>query len=196
MKAALTALALVFIPACDAATEADVATPPEGLASAATPILPTVAEMAAPPAPGGIGCSPKEAPIFACNLTNGKRVAVCSGGGRSAQYRYGSTIRELAIDGGEFGYQMYSGGGEGQIVFVNQGYRYVVFSRVVRTNFAPGEPNYPAVTDGVIVLRGDKFVGMQLCDDPAALPVQLDAASAVWERQDDLFTGETERADR
>jgi hypothetical protein len=195
MKPAFAALPLALLAACDAGTEPDVSPAPEGTANAATPSLPTVAEMAAPPAPGGIGCSPKEAPIFACNLGNGKRIAVCSGGEYSAQYRYGSSTPELVIDGGEFGYQMYSGGGEGQIAFNNEGFRYVVFSRMVRTNFTAGEPNYPALTDGVIVLRGEDFVAMHLCDDPAVLPIQLFTADAVWERQEELSTGETIRAD-
>ena len=156
---------------------------------------PEVAALAAPPSAGGVGCSVQETPIFACKLTNGKRVAVCGSGEWLGHYRYGSAKPELALDGGRYAYAMYSGGGESQIEFTNDGHRYIVFSRMVRTNFTPGEPNNPAMSDGVMVFRGDNLIAMQTCSGGDMLPVQLSSANAIWEDEGELFTDETMRAD-
>jgi hypothetical protein len=152
------------------------------------------AEMDAPSKPGGVGCASEESPIFACKLANGKRVAVCGLSEWIGQYRYGGSKPELVINGADYSHVMYSGGGESQIAFDHRGYRYIVFSRVVRTNFAAGQPNDPAISDGVVILRGKKFVEMQLCNDANVLPVS-GAANVIWEDQQELFTTETVRAD-
>jgi hypothetical protein len=197
VKAAILFTMLVLLAACNADTDPAkvpaVALKAPTLATA--PEIRTVAEMAAPPKPGGVGCAMEETPIFACNLANGKRVAVCGLGEHIGQYRYGGSKPELVLNGADYAYQMYSGGGESQIAFSSRGYRYILFSRMVRTNFSAGEPNYPAITDGLIVLRGDKFVGLHLCSDPNGLPTQIDSANAIWENQQELFTDETRRAD-
>ena len=186
------AFAVCLLAACDTRSAPEVAEP---TASPSIPAPKSVADLAAPPAQGGIGCKADEVSIFVCDLDNGKRVAVCGAGEWSGRYRYGKSIPELELDGGQYAYTMYSGGGEGQIVFDNAGYRYVVFSRMVRTNFRADEPNYPAMSDGVLVLRGKEFIDLQLCEGPDTLPVQLDAANAVWEDAGELFTDETIRAD-
>ena len=186
---------LILLCACDAGAEPNTALPPAVQTQSAVSANSTVTEMAATPATGGIGCSVEEVPIFACNLENGNRVAVCGLGEYVGEYRYGNSKPELTITGGEFANVMYSGGGESQIAFTNAGYRYVVFARMVRTNFTAGEPNYPAMSDGIIVLRGESFVEMQLCDGPTSKGLNVNAANAMWERQEELFTLETIRAD-
>ena len=199
MRAIAACLALAGLAACSDAGAEDVPvsspkSSPEPVAEA-TSEEPGVARLAAPSMPGGFGCASDETPVFACGLDNGKRVAVCSTGERQGQYRYGGDRRELQIDGGEYAYAMYSGGGGGQIAFENAGHRYIVFSRMVRTNFAPGEPNDPAMSDGVIVLRGADFVGMHLCEGGDTLSIQVSPANGIWEDQGELFTDETIRAD-
>lgn len=121
-------------------------------------------------------------------------MAVCAAHGR-AQYRYGGTQPELVLDGGELGIVPYSGGGEAQIAFSNGAYRYVVFSRMVRTGFGPDGHNDPAISDGVLVLKGGQVADLHLCADADGLPVQYDAAQRVWQDRGALFTEETTRAD-
>ena len=195
MRIFAVVLALAGLAAC---SEPDAASAPASSAEPvveATPEAPSFAELAAPPSSGGIGCASGETPVFACDLPNGKRVAVCGLGEHLGRYRYGGESPELQIDGGEYAYAMYSGGGESQIAFENEGHRYIVFSRMVRTNFTPGEPNDPAMSDGLMVLRGDDVVALNLCEGGNMLPVQVFAAQEIWGESDQLFTDETIRAD-
>ena len=67
---------------------------------------------------------------------------------------------------------------------------------MVRTNFAAGEPNNPAISDGVMVLDGEKVIGLQLCDDADTVSIDYDLAEAHFPRADELFSWETDRADR
>ncbi|MEX0341579.1 MAG: hypothetical protein AB3N06_03245 [Erythrobacter sp.] len=142
-----------------------------------------------------VACNAGEETVFGCKVASGKRVAVCAGDNGRTYYRFGSDRPELEIEGGAWTHAAYSGGGEAQIAFENAGIRYIVFSRVVRTNFAPGEPNYPAISDGVIVLDGEKVIGLQSCIDPDEVPIDYDLAEKHFPRADELFTFETERAD-
>lgn len=152
--------------------------------------------------PGGItsGCDTADAEIFSCQLENGRRVAVClasTGEGRHAQYRYGAVgkaaelVLPVAGEKGEparYANVMYSGGGEQQIVFTSGDYRYTVFSRVVRTNFTPGETNDPAISDGLMVQRGDKRIAFHSCEYTDDLkPVDLDRAKSVMTAEPELL---------
>ncbi len=148
-----------------------------------------------PPARAQVACTESEEPLFSCKVENGKQLAVCAAESGNVQYRYGKAEAELVLDGGEWARAAYAGGGEAQIAFANDDHRYIVFSRMVRTNFAPGEPNIPAISDGVIVLRNDEVLSVQVCDDPDLLPVQYDAAERALPLADELFTYESGRAD-
>ncbi len=154
---------------------------------------------AAPEAPDTMArtmvCGEGGETVFACRVASGKRITVCANPKGGAQYRFGEDRPELTLDGGTFAQAAYSGGGEAQIEFTGKGTRYVVFSRVVRTNFAAGEPNDPAMSDGVIVLEGERVIGMQLCSGADTQPVDSTLAEARLPRADELFTYETERAD-
>ena len=143
-----------------------------------------------------VGCGSKEKVIFSCNTANDKRIAVCSAPGGPVRYRYGAAGSEIELEATGWASVPYSGGGEAQIAFANGNTRYIVFSRVVRTNFEPGEPNDPAISDGVVVLRGDDFLALQQCDDAKVSSVDVNALEALLDRSDDLFTGETTRAER
>ncbi len=122
-----------------------------------------------------VACSRRERTLFFCEAGR-KQIAVCgvsdAQGKPQAQYRYGSDTAEIVLNGGRFASVPYSGGGEGQIEFVNGATRYIVYSRTVRTNFEPGEPNDPEFTDGVMVVRGGKVLSdMQCTGEPQSVDV-------------------------
>jgi hypothetical protein len=67
---------------------------------------------------------------------------------------------------------------------------------MVRTNFTEGEPNNPAIRDGVIIMRGGAFVGLRLCEGgQAKMPLNFGAARRAMGEPGALFTDETIRAD-
>lgn len=140
-------------------------------------------------------CAADETPIFTCTFRDGKRVAVCGAGEWNGRYRFGGSTLEIEINGGQYANTMYSGGGEAQIAFDNVDTRYIIFSRMVRTGFDEDGNNVPAISDGIVIERGGKFLDIKLCEGPDPLPVQYDAANAVWEDEGELFTEETNRAD-
>ncbi len=123
-------------------------------------------------------CQPREDIIFSCRLENGKSASVCGtnrgAGAVVAQYRYGQAGQRPELtwpdaDGADrltFASVPYSGGGEAQLQFRRGDHQYIVYSRVIRTNFKVGEPNDPAMQDGVIVRRGDEIVARHACADP------------------------------
>lgn len=205
MRKPITICALFLVAACsDEPTPAADPVTPQIQASSGTMVQPEASseannsgfgEMAAIPAGGAIGCSPDEEPVFACNLDNGKRLAVCATGSETVEYRYGGAKSELVLSGGAWANAAYSGGGEAQIAFENGDTRYIVFSRMIRTNFEAGEPNDPAMSDGVIAERAGKVLAVRTCDDPNVVAIQYSAAEKVLPQADDLFTNETERAD-
>ena len=121
----------------------------------------TMEEMAQP-----VACAQDERTLFFCEAGR-KQIAVCgvndAKGKPTAQYRYGSDTAEMVLAGGRFANVPYSGGGEAQIEFLNGSTRYIVYSRTVRTNFAPGEPNDPEFTDGVMVVRGGNVLSDKQC---------------------------------
>ena len=153
--------------------------------------------MAAKGAADVVECQKGEDRIFSCKTDGGKRIAVCASAAGKVDYRFGAAKPELVLAGGQYASVPYSGGGEQQIAFDNGDVRYVVFSRMVRTNFTPGETNDPAISDGVIVLRKDKVLSVLACGgpDPDPMPVQTALAERHMKRQDELFTYESERAD-
>lgn len=146
-------------------------------------------------------CGAKETPVFSCTVRGGKIASVClakGDDGEFAQYRFGrpDAAPELVwpTDGNgqiEWASVPYSGGGEAQLSFAIGDVRYVVYSKVVRTNFTAGEPNNPAMTDGVMVLRSNKVAASLACDGTALLPIDIDAAQAHLAEANDLFTYDT-----
>lgn len=157
---------------------------------------PAAAETSEAPAQGSakVACAADETPIFSCKFRDEKRVAVCGVSEWHGRYRFGRDTAELELNGGNYAYTMYSGGGEGQIAFDNGDTRYIVFSRMVRTGFDENG-NRPAISDGIVIERGGRFVDIKLCDDPDMIPLRNEAANAIWEDEGELFTDETIRAD-
>ncbi len=144
----------------------------------------------------GAQCAEGEEAVFSCKLANGKHVSVCGNlETKFAQYRYGAAGKApdlvwpaKAADGKlDWASVSYSGGGEAQISFARGDTRYVIYSRVVRTNFTAGEPNNPAVEDGVLILKGGKQLADLKCDDGDVKPVDYDRAGKFADKADDLF---------
>ena len=150
--------------------------------------------------PATSACAETEGTVFSCKIRDGRTIAVCvqrdEQGREYAQYRFGQSDEppELAWPRSfeERGMQRasvpYSGGGEAQLSFVRGEIRYVIYSRVIRTNFAAGEPNEPAFEDGAYVYRGDNRVSSLPCAGEADRPVSVAMAERFAEQQDDLFT--------
>ena len=121
-------------------------------------------------------CGETEEKVFSCIMKSGKHASVCvtgEGDAQFAQNRFGQVgepaelVWPASADAGVLGYKSvpYSGGGEAQISFTRGDTTYVVFSRVIRTNFEPGEPNYPQIDDGIMVQRNRATLGELLCEN-------------------------------
>lgn len=188
-KPALVACALALGAACGSAPQQ-----PDAPPVAPRPAPSADPAPAAPPAPrasGSVDCTPRESTIFSCAMPGGKRLAVCVTEAGVAEYRFGRDVPELTLQGGTWSNVAYSGGGEAQILFSNGDTDYLVFSRVVRTNFTPGEPNDPAIHDGVVVLRAGEVLATLLCaGGQAETPVRYDDAERALGRKEHVFLDE------
>jgi len=140
-------------------------------------------------------CAVDEEAVFSCATGGREKFAVCGVGRAKAEFRFADGESEVVLSDGRWARAAYSGGGEAQIAFVKDAATYVVFSRTVRTNFAPGEPNYPAISDGVVVIEDGAVQSLRVCDDPDVLPIQYQAAERIFPLADQLFTYETSAAD-
>lgn len=144
-------------------------------------------------------CRANESVIFSCQLKNRKTISVCGtesrAGAKTAQYRFGILGQPPELlwpeAGGKdrltFASAPYSGGGEAQLSFSRGDVTYVVYSRIVRTNFTPGEPNDPAISDGIMVLKGQKLVTDLICSDSDVAPVDYQLASEYADPSDTAF---------
>lgn len=144
-------------------------------------------------------CSANEPVIFSCQLKNRKTISVCGtengAGYKTAQYRFGTLGQPPELlwpeaagkDRLTFASAPYSGGGEAQLGFSRGDVTYVVYSRIVRTNFTPGEPNDPAITDGIMVLKGQALATDLICSDSDVAPVDYELASEYADPSDAAF---------
>lgn len=122
---------------------------------------------ATPVAKGRTLCSAGERPLFACPIGR-KLVSVCSNG-KAATYRFGQLGRvELSSNKLAFADAMYSGGGETQISFMNNGFNYIVFDRGVR-QMVRGELGGTAFSAGVLVRKNGRTVSKSECADDATI---------------------------
>ncbi|WP_420607031.1 hypothetical protein [Novosphingopyxis sp.] len=200
----LAVLSLLLVAACSQAEpeasdggESPVA---EAAAPALQPTKPVEASIPSPTPPAQPGkdnlCAPGEPVIFSCRLASGKSLSVCAaaeaGGPRFAQYRYGAsgeanelTFPENRAAGAlRFVSVPYSGGGEAQLSFARGSASYVVYSRVMRTNFEADEPNDPRFDDGVLVLRGEKTIADHRCESEQLTSVDHDLAKKYAKSDD------------
>ena len=125
-------------------------------------------------------CKADETILFGC-MSGRKMISVCASRGFQSdtgyvQYRYGVPAKvellwpeslQPAADHFWRSSVPYSGGGESHLRFVNQGVEYVLFDRTIRTNFTPGEPNDPDMTEGVVVRVPGHKPTARLCTDGA-----------------------------
>jgi hypothetical protein len=121
-------------------------------------------------------CKPEETVVFGCD-SGGKMISVCGSPGFTGttgylQYRFGTPSKiELAYPETPaaakgrfwFSHTDYSGGDEAHLRFVSNGVVYAVFDRMIRTNFIPGQPNNPAMSEGVAVRLPGKKATARLC---------------------------------
>ncbi|WP_419809096.1 hypothetical protein [Sphingomonas sp.] len=106
-------------------------------------------------------CIAGEQPLFACPIGR-KLVSVC-GDGRGATYRFGVPGRvELSSNRLTTAHAMYSGGGERQVSFANNGFSYIVFDRAVR-QMSGGELGGTGFSAGLLVRRGERTVSEARC---------------------------------
>jgi hypothetical protein len=199
----LLATAAVLLSGCDQkAASADGEPAAESVASADPPATGTIsgqegqASKAVPSSDTGL-CAPDEDVLFSCQLENRKIASVCGAiiktGSIVAQYRYGKAgqVPELAwpeadsADRLKFASVPYSGGGEAQLHFRRGDTQYIVYSRVIRTNFTAGEPNDPALEDGIFVRKGDRIIARHVCDGPEVSPINYEKADLYAESSDD-----------
>lgn len=144
--------------------------------------------------PTGTGlCAAQEEVLFSCQLENRKIASICGvknkAGTTVAQYRYGQSgeTAELSwpeadsADRLKFASVPYSGGGEAQLQFLRGDTQYVVYSRVIRTNFAAGEPNDPSMEDGIFVRKGDRTIARHSCAGPDIRPIDYEKAKLYAE---------------
>lgn len=137
-----------------------------------------------------VACLDTEKTVFSCTVQGGKQLSVCAADART-EYRLGKGKSEMTLSNGRWASVPYSGGGEAQIAFENGDVRYIVFSRVVRTNFTEGEPNNPAISDGVIIQRAGETIAELACGGSGELmPIQVFVAEEHLEKADELFTNE------
>ncbi|MFZ1743352.1 MAG: hypothetical protein WAT93_10880 [Pontixanthobacter sp.] len=192
-------LAMLPLAACSGSPEGALpssqkATTTEAVVGAEASTTPKVTSTETPAPKSSVACDQSEQTLFSCKIKGGKQLAVCgtnnNGGEPFAQYRFGKDRPELTINYSEFNNTAYSGGGESQIAFTNGETRYIVFSRVVRTNFKAGEPHNPEFQDGVMVVQPGKKVVTLRCDGEAENPVDLSNLGELGEAGGDIFYSE------
>jgi len=128
------------------------------------PALIVALMAAAAPAAAASLCARGETPLFFCPIGR-KFVSVCGQAAGRATYRYGRPGRtELEVnDGVRRASHGFSGGGEDQLWVDRGGYRYVVYSRTMRTAFGASGRHDPGFSAGLIVLKGEKIVSEHAC---------------------------------
>jgi hypothetical protein len=107
-------------------------------------------EVQTGPAPTSL-CAAGEAVLFSCPI-RGRLVSVCGQSPGRAIYRFGRPGQvELQSRDLRHASRMFSGGGESQIHFERNGYRYILFDRTVRTGFGVQGRNEPQMSSGLLV---------------------------------------------
>ncbi|MXP25039.1 hypothetical protein GRI39_03120 [Altererythrobacter indicus] len=200
-------LTTCLLAGCSKSEDSGQSKAPAGAESAAPTTTPSAEAEASPVAAStpdeskawGGKCAQGEEALFTCSLKNGRAVAVCKtgeGAGQGlVQYRYGKPDAEPELswpqksDDGKltFASVPYSGGGEAQLSFARGAARYIVYSRVVRTNFKAGEPNDPAITDGVMVVENGKVKANYSCDGQVSKPVDVNLTTKYLGNDNEAF---------
>lgn len=125
-------------------------------------------------------CKARERPLFSCRLT-AESVALCGDTGGVVARMKRSGGKRLASRALSFASEAYSGGGESQISFTAGKTTITIYDRMVRTGFAPGGPNDPAMSSGVMISRKGNTITDQRCK-PETVIGTVSAASNTLPR--------------
>lgn len=108
-------------------------------------------------------CRPNEAVIASCSIGH-KSVSVCGAKNGSPSYRFGTPQKiEIEAHHIRMARRAYSGGGETQILVRNNAYKYILYDRMVRSNFNSSGENDPEFLSGLLVMKSGKVVQSRLC---------------------------------
>ena len=108
-------------------------------------------------------CTVGETQLFSCPI-HGKIVSVCGISAGKAVYRFGRPGRiELQSRDLRKAEQGASGGGEDQINFTANGYRYIVYAQTIRTGFGSDGHNDPDFISGLVVQKDGRKVMFAVC---------------------------------
>ena len=124
--------------------------------------IPAGPALASPP-PATSLCVGGEKALFSCPI-RGKVVSVCGISNGKSVYRFGRPGRiELQSHDLHKAEQGASGGGEDQINFTANGYRYIVYAQTVRTGFGSDGHNDPDFISGLVVQKDGRKVMAAVC---------------------------------
>jgi len=131
----------------------------------------------APPSSASALCTPDEKVLFSCDV-GAKFVSIC---GRSNQlggvYRFGRVGKiELELSDLHVIERAYSGGGEMQVYASTPSFRYIVYSRLIRTSFEDGGRHDIEAQSGLLIEQEGKTLKNLRCKEPATFDA-LTAAS-------------------
>lgn len=104
-------------------------------------------------------CETQETVSFSCGFKT-KSVSVCRNDEGALIYRFGSKQNielELKSDV-HFSRTAYSGGGEGNLTFLNGNYKYVVYSRISNGDWLADGTREKVERAGVYVVKGEKLL--------------------------------------
>ena len=146
------------------------------LTASLMPVAIPATARAARPAPSF--CARPEVTLFSCPVGL-KSVSVCAHGDQ-AVYRYGKVPRiELEGNRLSFAETAFSGGGETQIIFENNGYRYIIYDSLVRTGFGANGLHRPKATTGLMVQKSGRIVSNARCIGSADSGISPAASKAL-----------------
>ena len=120
-------------------------------------------------------CTSGEKALFSCPV-RGKIVSICKMQTGKAAYRFGRPGRvELQSRDLHVAERGYSGGGEDQVWFQANGFRYVVYAKTMRTDVGSGGRNDPQSTSGLVVQKDGHVVSSMGCGGEGDQPILSEA---------------------
>ena len=120
--------------------------------------------------PGSL-CTSGEKELFSCPI-HSKILSICGMPDGKAAYRFGRPGHvELQSRDLRLAEQGYSGGGEDQVSFQTNGYRYVIYARTVRTDFGDSGQNAPQSTSGLFVQKNGRTLSSVGCGGEGDQPI-------------------------
>lgn len=113
-------------------------------------------------------CAPDETLIASCAV--GLRLVSVCAAGKVARYRFGRPGRvEIDADRLSYAYRSFAGGGEEQVSFVNGGFRYILYDRVLAGKWDREGHRRREFQSGIWIERGGRRVADRACNGDQAL---------------------------